>query len=165
MPRLIQVLAFVLTLLGCVGCDQATKAMAREYLPRNEVVSFVGDTFRLQYAANKGGFLSIGAALPEKVRELLFRVGVGAVVLCILCVVLFGPSLPYASTVALSLVASGGLGNLIDRLAYGGYVVDFLNIGVGGFRSGIFNIADVAILVGVCMLVRSSLKQEAGTGL
>lgn len=164
MPRLMQVLAFVVTLLGCVGCDQASKSVAREYLPRNEIVSFAGDVFRLQYAENKGGFLSVGAALPDKVRELLFKVGVGAVVTAILCIVLFGPALPYATTIALSLVAGGGLGNLIDRLVHDGHVVDFLNVGVGVLRTGIFNIADVAVLVGACMLVRSSLKREEKTG-
>lgn len=164
MPGLIQALAFVVTLLGCVGCDQSTKTAARAYLPRNEVVSFAGEIFILQYAENKGAFLGVGAALPEGARELVFKVGVSAVVVCILCVVLFGSVLSHPVTIALSLLASGGLGNLIDRLAHGGYVVDFLNIGVAGFRTGIFNIADVAILAGACILFRSSLKQEAGNG-
>ena len=41
------------------------------------------------------------------------------------------------------------MSNLIDRLRYGGYVVDFLNVGIGSLRTGIFNVADMAIMAGV----------------
>ena len=79
MARFIQIVVVAITLLSCVGCDQATKSVAKEYLPRNEVLSFARDTFRLQYAENKGAFLSIGSSLPEKARGLLFTVGIGAI--------------------------------------------------------------------------------------
>jgi signal peptidase II len=164
MARFIQIVVVTITLLTCVGCDQATKAVAKEYLPRNEVMSFARDTFRLQYAENKGAFLSIGASLPENVRGLLFTVGIGAIVFGILGYLLFVPALPLATTVALSLIAGGGLSNLIDRIAYGGYVIDFLNIGLGGLRTGIFNIADVAIMVGAISLIVRSLRHERRVG-
>ena len=164
MARFIQIVVVAITLLTCVGCDQATKAVAKEYLPRNEVMSFARDTFRLQYAENKGAFLSIGASLPENARGLLFTVGIGAIVFGILGYLLFVPALPHATTVALSLIAGGGLSNLIDRIAYGGYVIDFLNIGFGGLRTGIFNIADVAIMVGAISLMVSSLRHERRVG-
>jgi signal peptidase II len=47
------------------------------------------------------------------------------------------------------LIVGGGVSNLIDRLRYGGYVVDFLNVGIGSLRTGIFNVADMAIMAGV----------------
>ena len=52
-----------------------------------------------------------------------------------------------------SLIFAGGASNLADRLLYDGYVVDFINIGIGSFRTGIFNIADVAITAGVVILL------------
>ncbi len=164
MVRVIQIVVVAITVLTCVGCDQATKAVAKEYLPRNEVLSFARDTFRLQYAENTGAFLSIGSSLPEKARGLLFTVGTGAIVFGILGYLLFAPALPHAKTVAFSLIAGGGLSNLIDRIAYGGYVVDFLNIGFGSLRTGIFNIADVAITVGAIYLFARSLKHERRVG-
>jgi signal peptidase II len=164
MARFIQIVVVAITLLSCVGCDQATKAVAKEYLPRNDVLSFAGDTFRLQYAENKGAFLSIGSSLPEKVRGFLFTAGIGAIMFGILGYLLFVPALPHATTVALSLIAGGGLSNLIDRIAYGGYVVDFLNIGLGGLRTGIFNVADVAIMVGAISLILRSLIHERRVG-
>jgi signal peptidase II len=45
-------------------------------------------------------------------------------------------------------VVGGGISNLVDRLLYDDGVIDFLSIGVGSFRTGIFNLADVYILVG-----------------
>jgi signal peptidase II len=164
MARFIQIVVVAITLVTCVGCDQATKAVAKEYLPRNEVLSFARDTFRLQYAENKGAFLSIGASLPENARGLLFTVGIGGIVFGILGYLLFVPALPLATTVALSLIAGGGLSNLIDRIAYGGYVIDFLNIGLGGLRTGIFNFADVAIMAGAISLMVRSLRHERRVG-
>ena len=57
------------------------------------------------------------------------------------------PQNPIVS-VAIALIVGGGVSNLIDRLRYGGYVVDFLNVGIGSLRTGIFNVADMAIMVG-----------------
>ena len=51
----------------------------------------------------------------------------------------------------LLLFVAGGMSNLIDRIAMGS-VIDFLNIGIGPFRTGIFNVADVAIMAGVALL-------------
>jgi signal peptidase II len=54
--------------------------------------------------------------------------------------------------VGLSLVWAGGASNWVDRMARGS-VVDFLNVGFGALRTGIFNVADVAIMLGACILV------------
>lgn len=164
MPRFIQIIIIAITLISCIGCDQTTKAVAKEYLPRNEVLSFAHDTFRLQYAENRGAFLGIGFSLPEKTRELLFTVGVGAIVFGMLGFLLLAPALPHSTAIALSLIASGGLSNLVDRIAYDGYVVDFLNIGVGSLRTGIFNLADVAIMVGGIAFIVSGLRREKRVG-
>ncbi|HXC20398.1 MAG TPA: signal peptidase II, partial [Steroidobacteraceae bacterium] len=55
--------------------------------------------------------------------------------------------------IALALIAGGGISNLIDRLLYGGRVTDFLNVGIGSLRTGIFNVADMAILAGALLLI------------
>src|SRR5687768_7175296 len=53
----------------------------------------------------------------------------------------------------LALMVGGGLGNLIDRLINDGRVVDFLNVGIGPLRTGIFNVADLAITAGAVALL------------
>ena len=60
---------------------------------------------------------------------------------------LSGPAL-----VGLALYFAGGASNLVDRVMRGS-VIDFLNVGVGPLRTGIFNVADMAILLGVGIFV------------
>jgi len=56
---------------------------------------------------------------------------------------------------------AGGVSNLIDRVRFGGTVVDFLNLGVRDLRTGIFNVADMLILTGAAILA-TSLLQKSG---
>lgn len=64
---------------------------------------------------------------------------------------------------ALGLVIGGALGNMPDRFVYGG-VADFFFFHVGTFRWYVFNLADVAIVAGVALLLYDSLLGRAGTG-
>jgi signal peptidase II len=51
----------------------------------------------------------------------------------------------------------GGIGNLIDRVVHNGLVTDFINVGMGPLRTGIFNVADVAVMgsgIALMFLVR-----------
>ena len=74
-------------------------------------------------------------------------------------VVLFVQPMSLDTVVAWSLVLSGGLGNLVDRIINDGRVIDFMNIGIGSLRAGIFNVADVYITVGVVVLVFQALQR------
>jgi signal peptidase II len=60
----------------------------------------------------------------------------------------------------LLLVASGGMGNLLDRLFNHGAVRDFMNLGIGPIRTGVFNVADVLIVTGAVLFLIFSLKAE-----
>jgi signal peptidase II len=61
---------------------------------------------------------------------------------------------------ACGLVLSGGFSNLYDRITNNGGVVDFMNMGIGGLRTGIFNVADMAIMAGVFLLLIYSFKND-----
>jgi signal peptidase II len=145
-------------LLSCVGCDQATKTIARHNLPKSEVISFLNDTFRLQYIENSGGFLGIGANIPEKIRYWVFTFIVGVSLSGLLVYLLMTKSLTKNQAIALSLVMGGGFGNLIDRICNQGRVVDFMNLGIGPLRTGVFNVADIAITFGVIWFLFISVK-------
>ena len=58
-----------------------------------------------------------------------------------------------------ALIVSGGAPNWIDRVATGS-VIDFLNVGIGPLRTGIFNVADVAILGGVGLVVLTAVGEN-----
>ena len=58
---------------------------------------------------------------------------------------------------ALALFIAGGASNWFDRVS-AGRVVDFMNVGIGWLRTGIFNVADVAIMLGAALFVLAELR-------
>jgi signal peptidase II len=155
------VLVFTILIL-CVGCDQTTKSVAQSVLSESQVWRFFGDTVRLQLAHNQGAFLSLGAGLPEAWRSGLFSVAVGLILLVLLGYILLSKSVSSSEVFAYSLLLAGGVGNLIDRVAYG-YVIDFMNLGVGPLRTGVFNVADMAVSLGVLVLIVGSFRDSKTT--
>ncbi len=63
------------------------------------------------------------------------------------------PNTPFLIILAIALVVGGGLSNLIDRLVNEGRVVDFMQLGIGPLRTGVFNVADVAIMGGLAVML------------
>lgn len=134
-----------------VGCDRVTKHLAMTALSGEPTRSFLADTVRLEYAENTGGFLSLGANLQPTARVAIFKVGTELVLAVGLIAALVLRPTGW-QLAGISLALAGGASNLVDRVLHG-RVIDFLNVGVGNLRTGIFNIADVAILLGVCILI------------
>ena len=57
-------------------------------------------------------------------------------------------------------IIGGGIANVYDRIVYGS-VTDFLHLDFGGFlRTGIFNLADVSVMVGMGCLIVGSFKKK-----
>jgi signal peptidase II len=151
--------ALVMTLLlGCVGCDQVSKGIARAHLTLGESHTFLGDTFRIIHVENIGAFLGIGANLPEPARIAVFQVVIGLVILGLLWAAAFRRGTRPWQVTGFTLLAASGIGNLIDRILFDGRVTDFLNFGVGSLRTGIFNIADVVGMVGVAVLLVTGVE-------
>jgi signal peptidase II len=139
--------------LGTVGCDQATKQVAQTHLEGRPHIALFGGVVRVAYAENPGAFLGLGDDLPPGARVALLVV-VNVFILAALAWWAFRRRQDVLVRVAATLVIAGGLGNLIDRvLREGGRVVDFLVLGVGPVRTGIFNVADVAVMLGVAGLL------------
>jgi len=148
-------------LFACVGCDQVSKHVVREQISVGYSQSFLGDTFRLTHAENRGAFLSIGASMPEAARVAVFQGGVAIVVMVLLYFALFGRQLDAWAVTGFTLLAASGIGNLIDRVMQDGRVTDFLNLGVGSLRTGIFNVADVVGMLGLLLLVLNRPSAQA----
>lgn len=147
-----RIAVILLTVFGCVGCDQVTKSIARNLLPPQQVISLFNDTVRLEHAENSGAFLSLGDTLSSTARRVLFTLG-GAVVVIGTAVWAFrSRRMSAAQIVGAALICGGGLGNVIDRVSQG-HVTDFLNVGFGTLRTGIFNVADMALMLGLALLL------------
>src|SRR5262245_34793030 len=148
---------------SCVGCDQVTKAVAQLSLASHAPLSVLGGMLRLSYAENRGAFLSIGSDFPAWFRFWVLGVVVGLVLALIAARAIADRSAGVTSAVGLSMIVGGGVGNLIDRLN-AGVVRDFINIGIGSIRTGVFNMADLAITAGVVVVLWSRRSDEAGAG-
>ncbi len=153
------VVAAILVLV--VAGDRATKHYASRHLAGTPPRSYLSDTVRVEYTETRGGFLGLGAALPPPLRSAVFTVGTLAL-LAVVSAVLFRRGTGMAATVGLSLLWAGGASNLADRVARGA-VVDFLNLGLGRLRTGIFNVADVAITTGVLILLFAPRRSHVDT--
>ena len=146
-------------LVATAGCDRVTKHLAVVVLAGGPEHSFLADTVRLAYHENPGGFLAAGASWSPAVRAGAFQAGNGLFLLAT-AVVALRYRFSRLAGCGLVLFLAGGVSNLIDRVALGG-VIDFLTIGVGPVRTGIFNIADVAILAGVGLLIWEAARNSS----
>jgi signal peptidase II len=158
--RIATQLVLVVSILATIACDRVTKHIATETLAGSPARSYLGDTIWIGYAENAGGFLGLGANLPPRIRIGLFTVGLGLLLLASVAAAirlrwrgwpLFG----------FSLFVAGGASNWVDRVVRGS-VVDFMNVGIGPLRTGIFNVADVAIMLGLGILVLAELLPQGG---
>jgi signal peptidase II len=92
------------------------------------------------------------------VRTGLFTVGTG-LLLCALVFIAIRHRWDRLSTLGLALFVAGGASNWIDRVTRGS-VVDFLNVGVGPVRTGVFNVADMAIMLGGAVIVIAAFGEK-----
>ena len=150
-----------LVMAGTVGCDQATKQLAISQLRDEPAQTFLGGILRLTFAENPGAFLGLGGNLSRPVQFWLLTAGVGLLLLSMLVYAVTSRRIRRLHVVAISLIAGGGVGNLIDRLMNDGRVVDFLNLGIGSLRTGIFNVADVAIMVGGGLMLLAARESRS----
>ena len=150
MPRLVFVSIIVSLTLAL---DQLSKQWAMKTLMGTPMRTYLWDVFRFQYAENNGAFLSLGSSLPESTRFWIFTVLVSGFLIGLAWVLISKDNLNRWDVAAYALVLGGGIGNLIDRWARGGNVVDFMNMGIGWLRTGIFNVADAIIMAGMFILL------------
>ena len=101
-----------------------------------------------------------GSGVPcRRARAALFLVGVGAVLVAALVWLLRAGVLTSARTAAAVLMIGGGLSNFIDRLP-DGRVTDYVVLSAGPLRTGVFNLADAAILTGAILWLGSGITRR-----
>jgi signal peptidase II len=139
-------------LLFSIGTDQYSKYLAVKFLETYEETSLFNNFLKFSLIENHGGFLGIVNSLPEGVRFFLLNVCVSFLLFGCLVYLFLIRKKRSRSDIPLVFVIGGGISNLLDRLIQDGGVTDFLSVGFGEFRTGIFNLADVYILLGSFIL-------------
>jgi len=138
-----------------VVLDQPSKAWIIANVAPGEVVEIIGSYLRLIYTENDGGLFGLfrgNAALFAAVSSVV----VGLIVL------FHARSAPSRSmSIALGLLLGGAIGNLLDRIRYG-FVVDFVDMGVGDLRFYTYNVADAAITTAIIALIVLALFPAVG---
>jgi len=142
---------FVALAATVVVVDQATKAVVTGALAAGQSIDVVGDMIRIVFGQNSGALFGM-----FKDNALMF--GIVSLVVVALIVVYHGRSTPslYLS-VTLGLLLGGAIGNMLDRLRLG-YVVDFVDAGIGVTRFYTFNIADSAISLAILLLFIAAFR-------
>lgn len=155
--RIILVLGII---IANVGLDQWTKIWARTTLQFQPMKSYLNDFFRLLYVENKGAFLSLGSDLPDFWRTLALHIFPAVLLLAITLYAMFSKALNKWQIVGMSFIIGGGISNVYDRIQYAA-VTDFMNMGIpDGIRTGIFNFADVSIMVGLGIMLPFAFQKE-----
>ncbi|HET7180626.1 MAG TPA: signal peptidase II [Candidatus Limnocylindrales bacterium] len=133
-----------------VVLDQLTKAWLVSFLAPGQSVDVVGDWIRLVFSQNNGGLFGL-------LRGQAVVFGLISLVVVGLIVVYHARANPsrYLS-ITLGLLLGGAIGNLVDRFRLG-YVVDFVDAGVGGLRWYTFNVADTAISFALILLLAATV--------
>ena len=144
-------LPFAALAAAIVIVDQLTKAWITDALAPDGVIRIVGDSLRLIYTENNGALFGMfrGQALPFAILSL-------AVIALIVAYHGRSGRSPYM-TLALGLLLGGAVGNAIDRLRFG-YVVDFVDAGLGGLRFYTFNVADSCISLAIVLLLLLAIR-------
>jgi signal peptidase II len=153
-------LVLLMAIGATIGCDRVTKHVAATTLSERPGRSFLADTFRLEYVENTGAFLGVGADWPVAVRTAVFGVGNGLLLVALTVSAMRG-RWPRRALLGVALFVAGGASNLLDRIT-DGMVIDFMNVGIGSLRTGIFNVADMAIMIGAGILVLEGYRSDKG---
>ena len=142
--------------------DQWSKWLVFRRMALGTSIEVLGRFFRLTYIHNPNA--AFGIALFGGGFHLIFSI----VALGLLLFVRYKTPLSQrGARIALTLILGGAIGNLVDRLRMG-EVVDFFDFGIGRYHWPVFNVADIAVTVGVFLLlfsyIRDSAQQPADKG-
>lgn len=134
-----------------VVLDQAAKALVTGGLAPGQSVDVVGDLVRIVFGQNSGALFGL-----FKDNAAMF----GLVSLAVIGLIVAYHARSAASlylTVTLGLLLGGAIGNMLDRLRLG-YVVDFVDVGIGPTRFYTFNVADSAISLAILLLFVAAIR-------
>ncbi|MGO4875876.1 signal peptidase II [Pedobacter psychrotolerans] len=149
--------SLIVLLILNIAVDQISKIIARLEISDYEHIVLIKNFFTLTKVENSGAFLSLGDDMPYAFR-LIILTGLPLLFLGYGLYYLFAkPDLPSTMQIALCFLIGGGIGNLYDRMVHGS-VTDFMHMDFHIFQTGVFNFADISIMIGIGILLLQSVK-------
>ena len=135
--------------------DQITKYLAIN-LKDGRTISLIGDHLSLVYLENRGAAFGI----LQNQKCFLMVSSILIIGYLVYFYLKHKESLNLLMRLGIGLVLGGAVGNMIDRI-FRGFVVDFISYRFpNGYGFPIFNIADMAVVIGCSVLILSSFQKE-----
>lgn len=142
-----------------IGCDQVSKKIVRENVKPYETIHLLNNNITVTHVENTGAFLSAGDSLPKATKHILLSI-LPVIALLFGTIFIFSkPNMPISMVTGFCFVIGGGIGNIFDRIAYGS-VTDFLHVNLGFFQTGIFNLADMSIMLGTSIVLLHAFRKK-----
>lgn len=160
MKRTVYAVVALLVISVNAGCDQGTKHFAREKFRNSGTIEVVDRFIIIHYIENDGAFLSLGSGLKQPVKTVFLLIVPLLVMAASVLYVFISRELSIAELVCICSIIGGGVSNIYDRLMHNGWVTDFMNFGIGGFRTGTMNFADLSICAGAFFLIIIQYMKE-----
>ena len=149
----------LLIALAVAVLDRVTKWIVVKTIPLEDAVPIIPGFFRLTHLENTGAAFSLFAESTSPFRTTLLIAFSLAALVVVTLLLWRGRHEFNSSTLALSLILGGAVGNLWDRLT-SGKVTDFLDFYVGVHHWPPFNVADSAIVVGALLLLMRMMRKD-----
>lgn len=163
----------IIAILSIIILDQLTKGIllhlltggipltgaALELVPNPVFFAQITSFFNLVFTWNPGASFSMLTSVGE--TNALIMIFLTAAITGFFGYILFTKKLPKLETAALTMIVAGAIGNIIDRVRFGA-VVDFLDFHLGDWHWPSFNVADIAISVGILIYAYALIRNKNG---
>lgn len=137
--------------------DQLTKYFVASHIPKHMSLRVIDGFFSLTHIRNSGVAFGLFAESESDIKVTIFIVFSVVAIMAILLFFWETPPDKKMVLIALILIFSGAIGNLIDRILYA-EVIDFLDFFIGRYHWPAFNIADSCITIGVALMFVDIIK-------
>ncbi|WP_299110749.1 signal peptidase II [uncultured Winogradskyella sp.] len=142
-----------------IAIDQITKVIVRNNMIQGArgQIDVIKDYFQLIWVENKGAFLGMGSDINPTLRLIFLLILPTIVLLYVIYYIIKTKELDRLSLIAFCCIIGGGIANVFDRIVFG-EVTDFFFIKITEtIKTGIFNVADLSVTIGMIMLLFSGI--------
>lgn len=149
--KILKTTLILIILFSNIACDQISKNIVRQKIDYNEQISLINKYLTLTKVENTGAFFSLGNSFPKDLKLIILKILPLLVLGIAIIFILTRNNISNLTLIGIGFIVGGGIGNIYDRFIYGS-VTDFLHIDFVVFQTGIFNMADVSVMIGMFIL-------------